>query len=275
MVFGRRVRRGALRPVLAFVGTRFLGFFHYTGEIAYLFHDAVWWAMVAPYRGKAKLNYSDTLQQKKLVSVRSFGIVGTVIFFVGMILAFQMGYVLKTLGVTEYTADITGVAMVRELGPLIVSMILTGYMGAAITTEIGSMVVSEEVLALRCMAMDPIRFLVVPRVLAAMAMLPLVCLLAIYVGIFGGFVVSYFLLGIEAEKYLHRTVEAISFKDVASGLVKAEAFAILVALISCHEGFSVRGGVEGVGQATTRCVVRCVISIIICDLIFTALFFFL
>ena len=107
-----------------------------------------------------------------------------------------------------------------------------------------------------------------------MVILPFVCLVATYIGIFGGFIVGYSLLGIEAEKYLHRTFESLAMLDVATGLIKAEAFGLLIALIACKEGFGVSGGAAGVGVATTRCVVRCVVGIILCDVVFTAVFFF-
>jgi len=154
-------------------------------------------------------------------------------------------------------------------------MVMTGFSGAAITAEIGTMVVSEEVLALETGALNPVRFLVVPRVLAAMAMMPIVTLFATYVGILGGFFVGTVLLDIEAEKYLSRTLESLKYKDVATGLVKAEAFGIIVALIACQEGFRVSGGAEGVGRATTNSVVRSIVAIIICDMLFTALFYYL
>ncbi len=263
-----------MKRALGFIGKRFLAFFRYVGSLAYLFYDVLWWTLVAPFRGKGTINYIDTLHQIEHVSVRAFGIVGIVIFFVGMILAFQMAYILDALGVSEYTADITAVAMVREMGPLIVGVLMTGYMGAAITAELGAMTVSEEVLALETMALSPIRLLVVPRVLAAMIMVPLVCLVAIYIGISGGLFISSTLMEIGLQRYVARTFDAIQYSDVATGLVKVEAFAILVALISCHEGFSASGGVAGVGKATTNSVVRSIIAIILCDLIFTALFFF-
>jgi phospholipid/cholesterol/gamma-HCH transport system permease protein len=185
-----------------------------------------------------------------------------------------MAYVLKSLGVTVYVANITGVAMTREMAPLLVAMVMTGFSGAAITAEIGTMVVSEEVLALETSALNPIRFLVVPRVMAAMLIMPFVTLIATYIGIFGGFFVGNVLLGIEAEKYIHRTLDALKYRDVVTGLLKAEAFGILVAVIACHEGFRVTGGAEGVGRATTNSVVRSIIAIIICDMLFTAFFFY-
>ena len=264
-----------MKSLLGFTGSQILGLFDYIGGIVLLFRDGVWWMTLGPYRKKGKIRVDETLYQMERISIRSFGIVALVIFFVGIILAFQMAYVLRTLGATDYVADITGVAMTREMAPLLVAMVMTGFSGAAITAEIGTMVVSEEVLALETGALNPVRFLVVPRVLAAMTIMPFVTLVATYIGILGGFFVGNVLLGIEAEKHLNRTLEALKYKDVITGLVKAEAFGMIVALIACQEGFRVTGGAEGVGRATTNSVVRSIVAIIICDMFFTALFYYM
>jgi len=206
--------------------------------------------------------------------VRSFGITSLVIFFVGMILAFQMAYVLKALGVVEYVANIIGVAMVREMGPLLVGMVMTGFTGAAIAAEIGTMVVSEEVLALETAALHPVNFLVAPRLLAAMVMMPLITLVAEYIGVAGGFAVGHFLLGMDGSFYLQRTIDSLKLRDFFTGLVKAETFGVLITMIACHEGLRVKGGAMGVGRATTNAVVRSVVAIIVSDLFFTAFFYF-
>ena len=239
-----------------------------------LLADSVWWMTVAPLRGKGRVRYEETLSYMHRISIRSFGVVALVLFFVGVILALQMAYVLKLFGVSEYVADITGIAMAREMGPLLVAVVMTGFLGAAITAEIGTMVVSEEVVALESMALAPTRFLVVPRILATALMMPFVSLVATYIGIIGGFTIGYFVLGIEAEKYLRRTIESLAYKDVFTGLLKAEAFGLLIGLIACKEGFAVTGGAGGVGLATTNSVVRCIVAIIVCDLVFTMLFYF-
>jgi phospholipid/cholesterol/gamma-HCH transport system permease protein len=259
---------------LAATGRWIFAILNYLGGLTYLFYDGLWWAVAGPLKGKGKIRRQETFYQMTRISVRSFGIVSLVIFFVGMILAFQMAYVLKTLGVVGYVADIIGVAMVREMGPLLVGMVMTGYAGAAIAAEIGTMVVSEEVIALESSALNPIRFLVVPRLLAAMIMMPMVAMVGIYVGIFGGFVVAVWILDMDKIKYLQRTIEALTRTDLISGLIKAEIFGVLIACIACHEGLSVTGGAEGVGRATTNAVVRSIIAIIVSDLIFTAIFYY-
>ncbi len=264
-----------MKSLLALAGGQVLGLFDYLGGLVLLLWDSLWWMTLGPLRRSGRLRVDETFYQMERLCVRSFWIVSLVIFFVGIILAFQMAYVLRTLGVTEYVANITGVAMTREMAPLLVAMVMTGYAGAAITAEIGTMVVSEEILALETGAMNPVRFLVVPRVLAAMAVMPFVTLVATYIGILGGFFVGNVLLGIEAEKYMNRTLESLKYKDVFTGLVKAEAFGVIVALIACQEGLRVTGGAEGVGRATTNSVVRSIVAIIICDMFFTALFYYM
>lgn len=264
------------RPVkswLFFLGARFLAVSRYVGSLAVLFLDTLWWMVVAPLQGKGKVRYEDTLLHMARIGIRSFGVVSLVLFFVGVILALQMAYVLKLFGIVDYVANVTGIAMAREMAPLLVAVVMTGFLGAAITAEIGTMVVSEEVMALEAMALPPIRFLVVPRVLATMVMMPFVSLVATYIGIFGGFCIGHFLLQIDSAKYLARTIESLEYKDVFTGLLKAEAFGILIALIACREGFRVTGGAEGVGRATTNSVVRCIVAIIVCDLVFTIFFY--
>lgn len=263
-----------MAAIVGQIGCTVLDLVQYVGGLVRLLFDTFWWMTVGPLKGKGRVRTVETVYQSYRVSIRSFGIVSLVIFFVGMILAFQMAYVLKQLGVVEYVANISGVAMVREMGPLLVGIVMTGFTGAAIAAEIGTMVVSEEVMALKTSALNPIRFLVVPRILAAMLLMPVVTLIATYIGIFGGFVVSYAFLGIEGQKFLTRTIDSLQYKDVIACLVKAEAFGVLVALIACHEGLNVSGGAEGVGRATTNSVVRSIIAIIVCDLIFTTGFFF-
>lgn len=263
-----------MRTFFRLLGSRCLGLFGYVGGLAVLLGSTLWWMTVGPWKKRGKLRYEETLFQMERISVQSFGIVGLVIFFVGIIIAFQMAYVLDALGVTEYVADITGVAMAREMAPLLVGVVMSGFTGAAITAEIGTMVVSEEVLALETGALHPVRFLVVPRVIAAMVMMPFISIIATYIGILGGFFVGNALLGIEAEKFFHRTLDALTYKDVITGLVKAEAFGLLIALIACLEGFRVTGGAEGVGRATTNSVVRSIVAIIICDMAFTAFFYY-
>lgn len=256
------------------IGRATLAFLVYVGGMARLFLQSLWWMTLGPLRGKGALRRRELLYQGYRISWGSFGIVSIVIFFVGMIIAFQTAYVLELFGVTEYLANMMGIAMVREMGPLLVGMVMTGFSGAAIAAEIGTMVVSEEVIALEASALNPVRFLVVPRLLAAMILMPVISLLATYVGVFGGFVVANLFLDMDALQFFRRAVDSLVASDVVVGLLKAEAFGILIVLVACLEGLRVTGGAEGVGRATTNSVVRSIVALIVCDLIFTAIFYF-
>ena len=155
------------------------------------------------------------------------------------------------------------------------AIVMAGYVGASIAAELGSMMVSEEIIALETSAIDPIRFLVLPRLFASMVMLPCLTVLTNLVGLLGGFIIGTGLLDISAMLYVRRTCEALRIKYLAQGLIKVEAFAIAIVLIACYEGLNVRGGAEGVGKATTDSVVKAIVFIIVADLLFTSVFFYI
>lgn len=254
------------------IGRTGIATIEYMGGMWYLLQDGAYWAIVGPMKG-LKFGRRAAFEQMVRVGVRSIPITFLVILFVGMILAFQMALVLRVVGFTDLTADIVGIAIMRELGPLLTAIVMAGYVGAAIAAELGTMEVSEEIIALETSAIDPIRFLVVPRLFACMIMLPCLTVLSNLVGLLGGFIVGTSLLDIPALLYFRRTCDALKAKDVISGLIKIEGFAILIVLIACYEGLNVSGGAEGVGKATTNSVVRAIVFTIVADLIFTAIFF--
>ena len=244
------------------------------GGMGLLFRDAMYWTFIGPLRGY-RLRKDATFEQMARTGVSSIPITFLVLLFVGMILAFQMARVLQPMGFENYVADIVGISLTRELGPLLTGIVMAGFVGAAFAAELGTMKVAEEVLALEASALSPIRFLIVPRVLGAMIMFVPLTVLANLVGILGGFLVSTHLLQMSPSLYISRTVLALKNRDILTGLIKAEAFAIVIALISCYEGLNVTGGAEGVGKATTRAVVLSIVFIIVVDCFFTALFFFI
>ena len=182
---------------------------------------------------------------------------------------------MRRLGSEMYIASIVALSLVRELGPVITALVVAGRVGAAITAEIGSMQVTEQIDALETLATNPIKYLVVPRLLALSLMLPLLTLYADIIGIIGGWFICVFKLGITSSLYLNITFDALLFKDVFSGLFKTVIFGMIIAFVSCYEGFNVEGGAEGVGMATTRAVVNMFIFIITADCFFTALFYFI
>ena len=263
-----------LRSAIGNVGRSGRSTIEYLGGMWYLFQDSVYWATVGVAKGH-KFGRRAAFEQMVRAGVKSIPITFLVLFFVGMILAFQMSRVLMTLGFIDQTADIVGIAIVWELGPLLTAIVMAGFVGASIAAEIGTMVVSEEIVALETSAIDPVRFLVLPRLFALMVMLPCLTVLTNLVGLLGGFIIGTGLLDIAAPLYIRRTCEALKVKYLAQGLIKIEAFAIAIVLIACYEGLNVRGGAEGVGKATTESVVRAIVFTIVADLLFTTVFFYI
>jgi phospholipid/cholesterol/gamma-HCH transport system permease protein len=209
------------------------------------------------------------------VGVMSIPIVSLVVFCIGAILALQMAPILKDYGATSRVADIISVAMFRELGPLVAAIVLTGFAGASIAAEIGSMVVSEEIEALEASAISPIRFLVVPRIVATTVMLVCLAVVSDLMGVMGGMATSRAFLGISLIQYTKHTFAIVVIKDFVTGLIKAGVFGAIISSLACYLGLGVTGGAQGVGVATTRTVVLTIVALITVDLMFTAVFFFL
>jgi phospholipid/cholesterol/gamma-HCH transport system permease protein len=207
--------------------------------------------------------------------VRSVPIVSLVVYCIGAILALQMAPILREYGALDKVADIIGVAMFRELGPLVAAIVLTGFAGASIAAEIGTMVVSEEIEALEAEAINPIRFLVVPRVIATALMMVCLAVVADLIGAVGGLTIGRFFLGLSTDQYWVHTFESIKMRDFVTGLVKAGCFGTIIASLACHLGLSVTGGAQGVGVATTRTVVLTIVALITVDLMFTGVFYYL
>ena len=182
--------------------------------------------------------------------------------------------VLKQYGAVEQTANIISIAVFRELGPLVSAIVLTGFAGASIAAEIGTMVVSEEIEALEAEAISPIRFLVLPRVVATTIMMVCVAVVGDLTGVFGGGIVGRWFLGMSGLQYFHRTFEAVHVHDFITGLIKAAVFGALISGLACFLGLRVTGGAQGVGVATTRTVVLTIVALILVDLLFTAMFYF-
>lgn len=235
-------------------------------------YETFLWIFLAPLSGK-KIRWGSTFVQMVYIGVNAIPIVATICFFVGIILAMQAAYQLERFGASIYVADLVAVSMTREMGPMLTAIIVAGRSGSALAAEIGTMKVSEEIDALQTMALNPIGFLVVPRVLGMMIVVPCLTLIADFVGILGGFLFGITDLNLSILQYLRETAEALVFKDLITGLIKSFFFAILIALIGCYQGFGVKGGAEGVGKSTTNSVVISIFMIIVADLIFTALFY--
>jgi phospholipid/cholesterol/gamma-HCH transport system permease protein len=192
---------------------------------------------------------------------------------VGLILAFQLAPPLDDFGRKDLVANIISIAVLRELGPLIGAIVLTGFAGASIAAEIGTMVVSEEVEALEAHALDPVRFLVVPRLLASIIGMTCLAVLASVTAIIAALVMSVVVLQIPYATFMRNMLDQAKLVDFATGVAKGAVFGILIGVIACINGLRVSGGAAGVGKATTSTVVQCVVAIVIADLAFTAVFY--
>lgn len=230
--------------------------------------------LVLAVRGRGtRVRLSALAQQMVRVGVRSIPIVMLVQIFIGVILALNLAPTLKDYGQLERVADVVAIAVFRELGPLISAIILSGFAGASIAAELGAMVEGEEIKALRAHALDPIRFLVVPRLVATAVMMVGLTVLADVVGVFGGFLTATGVLDVGARLYMDLTQSALSVGDYFTGLFKACVFGVIIASLACYEGLNVRGGAEGVGRATTTTVVKSIVALIGADAIFTVIFY--
>ncbi|MFH1066769.1 MAG: ABC transporter permease [bacterium] len=234
----------------------------------------LYWIFVAPFRGQP-FKIGHIFQQILRIGVQAIPMAALTAFSVGFTLAMQGADQLGRLGADDYVPDLVSLTLLRELGPMLIAVIVIGRSGSAVTAELGTMKVSEEIEALNAMAIDPVRFLIVPRFFAMLIMLPVLTVFGNYVGMFGGWVISHFALDMDTANFIFRSLQRAKAWDLYSGLIKSFVFAWLIITIACHTGLSVEGGAEGVGQATTRSVVRSLLSMLIANAILTALFFFL
>src|SRR6478609_310510 len=220
--------RAIARPISS-LGGRFINFIEFVGGISFLWGDTV--AAVPRALGEKRgrrLGWANLWAQMVRVGVRSIPIVSLVVFCIGAILALQMAPILRDYGAVDRVADIIGVAMFRELGPLVGAIVLTGFAGASIAAEVGTMVVSEEIQALEASAIHPVRFLIVPRVLATTLMMICLAVVGDLMGVIGGAVVSRAFLGVTFLQYSTHTFDSVQVKDFITGLVKAGVFGCII-----------------------------------------------
>lgn len=217
-------------------------------------------------------NYRDVLRIAERAGADAVPIVLFINFLVGFVMGFQGAKQLKMFGANIFVADLVGLSVTRELGPLMTAIILAGRSGSAFAAELSTMKVSEEIDALRTMGFGPMRYLVFPRAFGLMLVAPILTLLADFVGILGGLAVGVAGLDLTVRGYLVETRQAVTAWDFNSGLVKSVAFALVIALVSCQQGFAAEGGAEGVGRKTTTSVVASLFALIVVDTLFTVFF---
>lgn len=254
---------------LIYLGRRLMTLLYFLGGLASLSFQTLYLTFVPPF------NKDRFFEQAKKAGFDSLPIVTLVSLFLGFIFALQTAYFMQRMGSEIYIASLVALALVRELGPVITALVVAGRVGAAITAELGSMQVTEQIDALQTLASNPVKYLIVPRFLALTIVMPILTLFADIIGIFGSYLICVYKLGISSSMYMNVTFNALLYKDLFTGLLKTVFFGMIIAFVSCYEGFNVEGGAEGVGQATTRSVVTTFIMIIIADCLFTAIFYFI
>lgn len=226
-----------------------------------------------PFTG-SRLRWASTIQHMAVVGVNALPVVCLIAACTGLIMALQGGAELRRLGAIQLVINLVAVSMTRELGPLITAIVVVGRSGSAFSAEIGTMVVTEEVDALRSMALNPIEFLLVPKHIAMLLMLPCLTIAANTAGILAGGIFIYFSLDMGLPLYIRAVLETLLLRDIVSGLIKSIAFGTIIVHVGCYEGFHVTGGPVGVGRSTTAAVVKSIFLIILADLLFTAFFYF-
>jgi phospholipid/cholesterol/gamma-HCH transport system permease protein len=242
-------------------------------DISKLINDSFYWTFISPLKGKP-IRFRASISEMVKAGYNAVPIVAVISLFVGIILALQAAYQLRRFGALIYVANLVGVSMTRELGPILTAIMVAGRSGSAFAAEIGSMKVEEEVDALVTMGINPVRFLVVPKLLAMMIMVPALTVFSDCLGIVGGFLLSVTALEIRPHNYLQQTLNSLLIKDIVTGLVKAWVFGIAITIIGAYEGFKVKESAEDVGRRTTAAVVASIFMVIILDLFFTALFYY-
>ena len=243
-------------------------------EFGDLLVDSIYWSCVAPLEGKG-VRWDGIFDEMQEMGVRAIRIVCLMNFLLGLIIAMLSSAQIATFGLSIYVADLIIIGFARELAAIMTSVVVSARTGAAIAAEISTMKVQEEIDALRGMGLSPTQFLVVPKLVALVIVLPCLTTLGLLSGLFGGMVWGVFVLEFEPSVWWRETVNAAPYADYHQGLLKSLFFAVAIVLIGCHNGFRVTGGSRGVGLMTTRAVVMDIFTIIVIDIIFATIFYYL
>ncbi len=238
-----------------------------TGLIMLLFLEALFWMFSPPFRIR------HIFRQMEFIGVNSLFVVMLTSLFTGMVLALQTYYAFRMFSAETLVGATVALSMTRELGPVITGLMVTGRAGSAICAEIGTMRVTEQIDALTVMAVNPVQYLVMPRILAGFIVMPLLTIVSDVMGILGGYIVGVRVLNIHGGLFMNKIYEYVEIGDIYNGLIKAAVFGVILALVGCARGYYTRGGAEGVGRSTTRAVVLASVLILTSDYILTALMF--
>jgi phospholipid/cholesterol/gamma-HCH transport system permease protein len=245
---------------------RISGGFEELGQIGLLTFNSFRVALRPPFEVRSLIDQLDS------VGYKSLNVVYLTAIFSGMVLALQMGQFLARFGAKIYVSRIMGLSLLRELGPVLTALMLGARVGAGITAELGTMKVTDQIDAMRALGANPVKKLVVPRVLATILMMPILTMLADAVGLLGGWFMSITQLGIDGHYFYTSLIRNIGAGDLTSGIGKSIFFGYLVGIIACHKGLTASGGADGVGRATTSAVVTAAVCILISDFFLTKLF---
>ena len=237
------------------------------GKMGMFLGASLAYAAVPPYRGR------NIVKQVHFIGVKSLFVIVLTAAFTGMVLALQSYSGFQRFGATSFVGSVVALSITRELGPVFAGLMVSGRVGASMAAELGTMKVTEQIDALVTLATNPVKYLVMPRVVAATIVLPILVVFADLLGIVGGYFVSVHLMGANPYVYMAKTYQYLEFKDIYTGLVKASVFGTLISLISCHYGFVAEGGAEGVGRATTRAVVASSMMVLVSDYFMTSFMF--
>ena len=257
--------------ILVMLGASLYNWLDNFKDAMYLSADIAYWSFIGIFNRKGQRKGS-VIQQSILIGVDAIGIIGLLSLVLGLILALQSAAQLRQFGANIFVADLIAISMVREMGPMMTAIIVAGRSGSAIASEIATMKVTEEIDALKMMAINPIRYIVVPKFLAIS--MPLLVTMSTIIGIVGGLIVGITYLDLSVVSFYTEVINVLTLKDVLIGLSKSVFFAWVIVIIGSFYGFKVTGGAEGVGKATTLSVVISFILIIASDCLFTAIFYF-
>jgi phospholipid/cholesterol/gamma-HCH transport system permease protein len=257
--------------ILNGIGAHAEGILAYLGGLAELVWKSL--AALATSRLKRGRGFQRFVHQAMSVGVSAIPIVSLITFFVGVIIALQGAYGLQRLGAMQLVAGLVAISITRELGPLVAAIVVIGRSGSSFAAEIGAMRVTEELDALQSMALDPVAFLVTPKMIAMMVMMPCLTIWSDLMGVAGGALFGVTGAGFTLGSYFIATREALALRDITTGLVKSLVFGIIITAVGCYEGFSTGEGAEEVGRSTTSAVVISILLVVLVDLLFTYLFY--
>jgi len=243
------------------------GYFTEMGRFFQILGRTLVWTFRRPY------DLPELVRQMVRIGVDSLPVVLLTALFTGMVMALQTYSTLKRFNAEGFVGSLVALSMVRELAPVISSLLIAGRCGSAMAAELGTMRVTEQIDALEVLATDPVHYLVVPRVWATVVMLPLLIVVADVIGIVGGYLISVVYFGSNPVTYVENTFRYMDLDDLGSGLIKAAVFGLIIAVVGCQKGYYTRGGAEGVGKATTQAVVLASIAILITDFFLTKILF--